>query len=49
MITITGILGTASDPRLAVCTVMRLMAAMARARGELVDQSLRRSDLTAAE
>jgi hypothetical protein len=25
------------------------MAAMARARGELVDQSLRRSDLTAAE
>ena len=39
--------GTTS--RLAVCTVLRLMAAMARARGELVDQSLRRSDLTAAE
>ena len=39
--------GTTS--RLAVCTVLRLMAAMARARGELVDQNLRRSDLTAAE
>ena len=38
--------GTTS--RLAVCTVLRLMAAMARARGELVDPSLRRSDLTAA-
>jgi hypothetical protein len=84
MITITGIVGTASDPRLAdrlhhlehddcvetlvvgeedssrrrlrgttsrlaVCTVLRLMAAMARARGELVNPSLRRSDLTAAE
>ena len=39
--------GTTS--RLAVCTVLRLMAAMARARGELVNPSLRRSDLTAAE
>jgi agmatinase len=39
--------GTTS--RLAVCTVLRLMAAMARARGELVDQRLRRSDLAAAE
>jgi len=32
--------GTTS--RLAVCTVLRLMAAMARARGELVDPRLRR-------
>ena len=39
--------GTTS--RLAVCTVLRLMAAMARARGELVDPKLRRSDLTAAK
>jgi agmatinase len=38
--------GTTS--RLAVCTVLRLMAAMARARGELVDPRLRRSDLAAA-
>jgi agmatinase len=38
--------GTTS--RLAVCTVLRLMAAMARARGELVDPKLRRSDLVAA-
>jgi agmatinase len=37
--------GTTS--RLAVCTVLRLMAAMARARGELVDPKLRRSDLAA--
>jgi agmatinase len=37
--------GTTS--RLAVCTILRLMAAMTRARGELVDQSLRRSDLAA--
>lgn len=35
--------GTTS--RLAVCTVLRLMAAMARARGELVDQKLRRSEV----
>jgi agmatinase len=35
--------GTTS--RLAVCIVLRVMAAMARARGELVDQGLRRSDL----
>ena len=35
--------GTTS--RLAVCIVLRVMAAMARARGEIVDQSLRRSDL----
>jgi agmatinase len=39
--------GTTS--RLAVCTVLRLMAAMARARGELVDPKLRRSDLAAAQ
>ena len=39
--------GTTS--RLAVCTVLRLMAAMARARGELVDPEIRRSDLVAAE
>jgi agmatinase len=39
--------GTTS--RLAVCTVLRLMAAMARARGELVDPRLRRSDLAAAQ
>jgi arginase family enzyme len=39
--------GTTS--RLAVCTILRLMAAMARARGELVDPELRRSDLTAAQ
>jgi agmatinase len=32
--------GTTS--RLAVCTVLRLMAAMAKARGELVDPNLRR-------
>ena len=32
--------GTTS--RLAVCVVLRLMAAIAKARGELVDQSLRR-------
>jgi agmatinase len=38
--------GTTS--RLAVCTVLRVMAAMARARGELVDPKLRRSDLTAS-
>ena len=35
--------GTTS--RLAVCTILRLMAAMSRARNELVDQKLRRSDL----
>jgi agmatinase len=39
--------GTTS--RLAVCTVLRLMAAMARARGELVDPALRRSQLAPAE
>jgi arginase family enzyme len=39
--------GTTS--RLAVCTVLRLMAAMARARGELVDPALRRSDLSAGQ
>jgi agmatinase len=39
--------GTTS--RLAVCTVLRLMAAMAKARGELVDPKLRRSDLAKAE
>jgi agmatinase len=39
--------GTTS--RLAVCLVLRLMAAMARARGELVDQKLRRSDLAASK
>lgn len=36
--------GTTS--RLAVCVVLRILAAAARARGELVDQKLRRSDLT---
>lgn len=36
--------GTTS--RLAVCVVLRILAAAARARGELVDQMLRRSDLT---
>lgn len=35
--------GTTS--RLAVCTVLRLMAAIAKANGQLVDQKLRRSDL----
>lgn len=35
--------------RLAVCAVLRIMAAMARARGELVDPKLRRSDLEAAK
>jgi arginase family enzyme len=31
--------------RLAVCMVLRLMAAMAKARGELLDPRIRRSDL----
>lgn len=39
--------GTTS--RLAVCAVLRIMAAMARARGELVDPNLRRSDVAAAQ
>jgi agmatinase len=38
--------GTTS--RLAVCTVLRILSAMARARGELVDPRLRRSDLETA-
>lgn len=36
--------GTTS--RLAVCTVLRTMAAMAKVRGELIDPKIRRSDLT---
>ncbi len=36
--------GTTS--KLAACVVLRLMAAMAKERGELVDQSIRRSDIT---
>lgn len=39
--------GTTS--RLAVCTVLRLMAAIARAKGQTVDPKLRRSDLTAGK
>ena len=32
--------------RLAVCVVLRIMAAMARQRGEILDPKIRRSDLT---
>ena len=39
--------GTTS--RLAVCIVLRLMAAIARTRGDLVDPKIRRSDLTASK
>ena len=39
--------GTTS--RLAVCAVLRIMAAIARARGQLVDPNLRRSDLVAVQ
>ena len=33
--------------RLAVCVVTRIMAALAKERGEEIDQSIRRSDLMA--
>jgi len=39
--------GTTS--RLAVCAVLRIMAAIARARGQLVDPNIRRSDLVAVQ
>jgi hypothetical protein len=39
--------GTAA--RLAVCTITRIMAAMAKARGEEIDDKIRRTDLVTQE